>query len=203
LLLEGVLPLSEKTHTGSDVLIQGVKLRFIKVPLHGIHFNSDLVSGNVVVGVRPTLPVKGVSLLLGNDIAGGKVVPDPIICEKPSLTFDGENTELSPSCEITRSMTKKLGHAEQTASQKLEIGESSSLDLNETFLLELMSAEGHIPSYNQQSQSNIDMLGLLEMSDNTPLTEEKLISEQKSDVELQGLNAQVLSPEETDKVLVC
>ena len=38
-----------------------------------------------MVGVRPTLPVKGVFLLLGNDLAGGKEVPDTIICEKPSL----------------------------------------------------------------------------------------------------------------------
>ena len=51
-------------------------------------------------------------------------------------------------------MAKKLGPAEQTASQKLEIGESSSLDLSETFLSDLLSAEGHIPSDNQQSQSN-------------------------------------------------
>lgn len=64
LFLEGVLPLSEKSYTGSDVLIQGVELGFVKVPLHEIGLRSDLVSGNVVVGVRPTLPVKGVSLLL-------------------------------------------------------------------------------------------------------------------------------------------
>jgi hypothetical protein len=112
--------------------------------------------------------------LLGNDIAGDKVIPDPIICDKPTLAFD-ENTELFPSCAITRSMAKELGHAEQTASQKLEIGESFSLDLSETFLSDLLSAEGHIPSENQQSQSNIDMLGLPEMSDNTPLTKEKRV----------------------------
>ncbi|XP_062567274.1 uncharacterized protein LOC134229543 [Saccostrea cucullata] len=106
LLLEGVLPLSEKTHTGSEVLIQGVELGLVKVPLHVIDLKSDLVSGSVVVGVRPTLPVKGVSLLLGNDLAGGRVVPDPIICEKPSLIgeVEEENKELFPSCAITRAM---------------------------------------------------------------------------------------------------
>ena len=30
-----------------------------------------------MVGTRPTLSIKGVSLLLGNDLAGGKVVADP------------------------------------------------------------------------------------------------------------------------------
>ena len=31
----------------------------MRVPLHQIHLKSDLVSGPVVVGERPTLPVKG------------------------------------------------------------------------------------------------------------------------------------------------
>jgi hypothetical protein len=107
--------------------------------------------------------------LLGNDIAGGKVMPDLIICDKANLAFDEENAELFPFCAITKSMAKRLGHAEQTASQKLEIGDSS-LDLSDTFLSDLLSAEGHIHSENQHSQSNIDMLGLPEMLDNTPLT---------------------------------
>ena len=45
--------------------------------LHRIHLKSDLVSGVVVViGVHPTLPIPGVSLILGNDLAMGKVIPD-------------------------------------------------------------------------------------------------------------------------------
>ena len=40
-------------------------------------------SREVVVGTRPTLPIKGVSLLLGNDVAGGRVVGDP------KVTFRG------------------------------------------------------------------------------------------------------------------
>ena len=57
LLLEGVLPLSEQTSAGANVLIQGVECGFISVPLHRICLNSDLVSGDVTVGIRPTLPV--------------------------------------------------------------------------------------------------------------------------------------------------
>ncbi|KAJ8033032.1 hypothetical protein HOLleu_23154 [Holothuria leucospilota] len=83
LLLDGVLPLSDSTSTGANVLIQGVECGFISVPLHKINLKSDLVSGSVIVGVRPTLPVKGVSLLLGNDLAGGKVVANAILTDKP------------------------------------------------------------------------------------------------------------------------
>lgn len=60
--------------TGRSVLIQSVELGVINVPLHIMCLKSDLITGPVTVGVRPTLPVPGVSLLLGNDLAGGKVV---------------------------------------------------------------------------------------------------------------------------------
>lgn len=42
------------------------------MPIHRIHRQSDLVTDSVVVGVRPSLPVKGVSFILGNDLARGK-----------------------------------------------------------------------------------------------------------------------------------
>ena len=76
LLAENILPLSDATLTGIHVLIQGVKLGILRFPLHRIHLKSDLVSGTVVVGVRPTLPIPGVSLILGNDLAREKVIPD-------------------------------------------------------------------------------------------------------------------------------
>ena len=77
LLLEATLPLSEETSTGVYVLIQGVEVEPISVPLHRVKLQSDLVAGVVTVGIRPSLPVKGVDLILGNDLAGGKVSADP------------------------------------------------------------------------------------------------------------------------------
>ncbi|VDI69364.1 Hypothetical predicted protein [Mytilus galloprovincialis] len=79
-VLEGVLPLSENTSVGASVLLQGVELGCcIDVPLHRIYLKSDLITGPVVVGVRPNLPVEGVTLLLGNDLARNKVVAEPIV----------------------------------------------------------------------------------------------------------------------------
>ena len=74
LLLEGVLLLDLSTSTGESVIAQGIEGGCVHVPLHKANLVSDLVTGSVVVGTRPTLPIKGVSLLLGNDLAGGKVV---------------------------------------------------------------------------------------------------------------------------------
>ena len=40
LLLQDVIPLSEKTFTGSDALIQGVECDFLNVPLHVVNLKS-------------------------------------------------------------------------------------------------------------------------------------------------------------------
>jgi hypothetical protein len=40
------------------------------VPLHHINLKSDFVSGQVIGGVRPTLPFDDISLLFGIDMAG-------------------------------------------------------------------------------------------------------------------------------------
>ena len=78
------LPFSEKT-SGTSVLIQGVECGFVYVPLHNIYFSSDLVNGPVAVGIRQTLPFKSVHLLLGNDLAGDKVVVNPLVTDTPCM----------------------------------------------------------------------------------------------------------------------
>ena len=108
LLLEATLPLSEETSTGVNVLIQGVEVEPISVPLHRVKLQSDLVSGVVTVGIRPSLPVKGVDLILSNDLAGGKVSADPCVTNIP-LCHDkavSEDTRIYPGCAITRAMAR-------------------------------------------------------------------------------------------------
>ena len=112
LILADTLPFSEKTSTGTSVLIQGVECGFVNVPLHNIYLSSDLVSGPVAVGIRPSLPFKGVHLLLGNDLAGDKVVVNPLLTNTPCEDqlpdpIEQEIPDLYPSCAVTRAMAKK------------------------------------------------------------------------------------------------
>ena len=76
-------------------------MRF-SVPLHRIHLRSDLISCTVIVGVRPELQVKGVSMLLGDDLAGGKVLPQPIVTCDPCIEAgnDDENSVVFPACAV-------------------------------------------------------------------------------------------------------
>ena len=90
IMLDSVLPLTENSFTVANVLISGVEMGYLEVPLHEVNIKSSLINGNIVIGMRPSLPVQGISLILGNDLAGEKVMVDPRVVEKPR---DDEKTE--------------------------------------------------------------------------------------------------------------
>ena len=112
LILADILPFSEKTSSGTSVLIQGVECGTVNIPFHRINLTSDLVTGLVVIGITPSLPFKGVHLLLGNDLAGDKVVVNPLVTDTPNIgqtddPIEQEIPDLYPSCAVTRAMAKK------------------------------------------------------------------------------------------------
>ena len=112
MLLAYVLSFPEKSYSGASVLPQGVKCGIVNVPLLHVFLTSDLVSGPVTVGVRTSLPIDGVHFLLGNDLAGGKVAPNPAVTDKPKIEevidpiLEGI-PDLYLLCAVTRTMTQK------------------------------------------------------------------------------------------------
>ena len=54
LILADILPFSEKTSSGTSVLIQGVECGTVNIPLHHVNLSSDLVTGPVVIGIKPS-----------------------------------------------------------------------------------------------------------------------------------------------------
>ena len=74
-----------------------------------------LVQGDVAIGVRPVLPVHGVDIILGNDLAGSRiwasVVPPPLVTLSPAgLSQPDESAvrfpEVFPACAVTRAMSR-------------------------------------------------------------------------------------------------
>ena len=127
LILADILPFSEKTSSGTSVLIQGIECGTVNIPLHHVNLSSDLVTGLVVIGITPSLPFKGVHLLLGNDLAGDKVVVNPLVTDTPIIgqtddPIEQEIPDLYPSCAVTRAMAKKA------------ILKDSNFDLTDTFI---------------------------------------------------------------------
>ena len=82
------------------------------MPLHIVHLNTDLVSGPVMVEVRSSLPVQRVSLILGNYLAGERVMANPCVSFSPQTSAVPEEIELQvpgifPACAVTRAMPQK------------------------------------------------------------------------------------------------
>ena len=57
LLLEVVLPVIVSTSTGESGIAQGIEGGCMNIPSHKVFLVSDLGTGSVVGGIRPTLPI--------------------------------------------------------------------------------------------------------------------------------------------------
>ena len=95
-------------------MLQGVELGVVSVPLHVVNLKS---SGPVMVGIKPSLPIQGVSLILGNDLAGERVMVNPCASANPELNTNLEEIKLHvpddfPSCAITCAMACQLKEGE-------------------------------------------------------------------------------------------
>ena len=203
LILADTLPFSEKTSSGTSVLIQGVECGFINVPLHNIYLSSDLVTGLVAVGIRPSLPFKGVHLLLGNDLAGDKVVVDPLLTNTPCVDqpldpIEQEIPDLYPSCAVTRAMAKKanLNHGTQ------------DIDLTDTMIGQFYKDEISNSLSPSQSDIQTDFVTPRSNTDLSPsisndqLSRSQLCKEQHSDPEISPLFDRALDENEMSQVPV-
>lgn len=136
-MLEELLDDTGNSFSGEEVIVKGVGGGSI-VPLHFVHLRTGYVSGEVKIGVSCELPVPGVHVLLGNDLAGDKVVPelmivnDPTACHQKdvkctegkesstvvnvnnvSCVTDEHEADLYPACVVTRAMSKRSPEDEQ------------------------------------------------------------------------------------------
>lgn len=122
-ILEGVLPLSEKTSINADALVRGFGMQFVGVPLHVIYLDTELVQGRVVVGVSPQFPIEGVSFILGNDLAGGKVLLNPEVTAVPLSEHPDDLERRYPEvfsvCAMTRAMLKRQGSPDEVSGVEL------------------------------------------------------------------------------------
>jgi hypothetical protein len=87
LILTKTLPFSESSYSGKNVLIRSVNSTdYCSIPLHNLKLQSDLVTGDVSLGIIESLHFDGIHLILGNDLAGDKVKANPILTNKQCLS---------------------------------------------------------------------------------------------------------------------
>lgn len=69
-IVGSVLPFSQHL---DRIFMRGMGLNVLSVPMHKLILECGFVKGEVTIGVRPALPVQGVHILLGNQLAGSHV----------------------------------------------------------------------------------------------------------------------------------
>ena len=191
LLVEGILPLSDTTATGTTVQIQGIGLGVMSVPLHVVYLSSDLITGTFTVGIRPTLPIKGISLILGNDLAGSKVMPDLQLVSDPELTEEvsASETSIFPACAVTRAAAKRA-HVNQEQMDQTPVSTSTT---NTSAICDPAT----IPQISQATTEDGSTKPCPSMS------REQLIHEQQRDTELSQLVKEAVSEEEMTEHAYC
>ena len=203
-MLDSVLPLTENSFTGANVLISGVEMGVLEVKLHEVNIKSSLINGNIVIGMRPSLPVEGISLILGNDLAGEKVMVDPRVVEKPR---DNENTErlaekfpgIFPASVVTHSMKAKKEAIKEQG--KEEIGLSGTFLENIDVKRNKEKADKALMrSESRNVKENIPEKQ--ESESKSVISRQNLIEEQSNDKELLDLFKIALTPVEAEKVNV-
>ena len=171
LILTQPLPFNKSSYSGENVLIRGVNCeKFRSIPLHNLRLQSDLVSGEVSVGIIESLPFEGIHLLLGNDLAGDKVKVDPILADQPCLSQQSDPIEnhfpdLFPSCAVTRAMKKQeIANNRHT--------DQEQIDISDTFLAEafdnLAGTSQCTNNDKQNSESNFSKSNLIKEQQNDP-----------------------------------
>ena len=207
LMLDSVLPLTENSFTGANVLISGVEMGILEVPLHEVNIKSSLINGNIVIGMRPSLPVEGISLILGNDLAGEKVMVDPRVVEKPR---DNEKMErlaekfpgIFPASVVTRSMKAKKEAIKEQG--KEEIGLSGTFLENIDVKFEERNKEKADKALMRKESRNVkeNIPEKQESESKSVISRQNLIVEQSKDKELLDLFKIALTPVKAEKVSV-
>ena len=176
--------------------IQGVDCSELLVPLYSIWLESEYMTGLVTVGKVPRLPMEGVDMILGNDIAGPKVKVTPRLSLQPCVdecteTLQVEYPGIFPACVTTRSQSKQVGDStvcDVDSDLEEEAGSHDcDLALEGTLFADLFSR----PNAESGIQSD------------ARLNRESLVSSQESDTTLTAARSSALACEEADKTPVC
>lgn len=204
-LLQGVLPLSEKSSADSSALVRGFGMQYVGVPLHHIFLDSDLVKGRVVVGVSPQFPIDGVSLILGNDLAGGKVLLNPEVTAVPLAKNPDDLEQKFPEvfsvCAVTHAMSKKQRGCIDDGVTEVELADSF---MNDPGWFDPLCSSPGSPSSVATSAAPVVVSTSVEKSDPKEImSRDNLIVEQKRDPSLMSSFDAVVPGNEVEKMSSC
>ena len=198
IILRSAIPNIEQYFTGKSVLLAGVG-GTVTLPLCKLFIESDLVTGFVDFAVEDSLAIDNIHILLGNEVGGEKVVPNPIVTPVPvlensTLELEQEHPYLFPSCVTTRSKSQGRGR-----NMTGHDSDDCSGSTNVTF-----------DGINNAGESDIGLNGLFSgkqvtfgLENVTPVTRDNLIRYQKSDPTLENFLYRAVPLDETTHYPQC
>uniref|UniRef100_A0A3B3XHV5 SCAN box domain-containing protein n=1 Tax=Poecilia mexicana TaxID=48701 RepID=A0A3B3XHV5_9TELE len=110
-ILSSLLPFNADTSCNASTIVQGIGMAYVPAPLHHVHIKSKLASGLFKVAVRNSFPVQGVEFIMGNDLAGDKVLPIPEMVDNPSCMMgEDEMLKSHPDVFAVSALTRSQAH---------------------------------------------------------------------------------------------
>lgn len=204
-MLADVLPVSEITSSGANVIVQGIEMGYKTLPLHRVHVDTELASGCFDVAVCSALPVVGVMFIMGNDIAGGKVRPLPEVVEQPKTCLMSQAmSEVFPACVLTRAQARKQGEdinlSESVLAPPCDVDESETE--SKVLYSEMLKTET-LPSELEEAKERQSITPQSELPSLVlPVTRENLVSAQQCDQSLRQCFDAAVTPEAAKKMTV-
>ena len=109
------------------------------------------MNGPVTVGITSSLPIDGIDFLLGNDLAGGKVVANSLVTDMPCNCQQLDPVpNLDPSCVVTQA-SKEQENITDTLVWESTDEETSQGDVSER-------PESPRPAKRRQQNRNLRVL---------------------------------------------
>ena len=161
----------------------------LEVPLHEVNIKSSLINGNIVIGIRPSLPVEGISLILGN---GEKIMVDQRVVEKPR---DDEKMErlaekfpgIFPASVVTRSMKAKKEAIKEQGKEEIGLSGTFLENIEGKFEKRNMPKAENALMRNESRNVKGNIPGKQEGESRSVISRQNLIEEQSNEKELLDL----------------
>ncbi|XP_076031965.1 uncharacterized protein LOC143019869 [Oratosquilla oratoria] len=185
LITKNVAALIDACYTGNWVLVNFLT-GGSHIPICQVYLRSDVRTGYAQVGVVDKLPVEGVSLLIGNDLAGGTMLPNVIgsscpCAENNTSQLEADIPGIFTACAVTRSMSRRV---------EAEISEHKE--------------DAHVGVITPQPSENTeDVPTQPDLADLSLVTRSRLIRLQKEDPELTSCFRRAISEEEAKSESNC
>ena len=149
-----------------------------------------------------SLPVTGVHLLLGNDLAGDKVVVNPLVTANPPLDqidpIEIKIPDLYPGCAVRRAMAKRLFQMRLRFLYLTPLWVICLRSLLLLFMIDCIDLHSSDPSVSTSSNNSSN-----QGEEFSQLSKSQLLKEQENDPELNSLFQMATAYSEIDQVPTC